>query len=232
VALDAAHHLGGQRALSGDLLVDDVLNVAGHRLGTMEVESALVSHPRVAEAAVVGKPHEIKGEAVFAFVVCRGARPTGDTSALVKELRDWVAEQVGAIAKPDEIRFADNLPKTRSGKIMRRLLKSVARGEDITQDVSTLENPAILAQLRGTEATAAAAPPGAKKAKAAKRRAGKPARKAAKKSARKSVAKSAPKPAKSRAAKVKPAKTRRAAARRKMPTKTARKLPRRARRRR
>ena len=129
--------------------IDDVLNVAGHRLGTMEVESALVAHPRVAEAAVVGKPHEIKGESVFAFVVCRGERPTGETDALVKELRDWVAAQVGAIAKPDDIRFADNLPKTRSGKIMRRLLKSVARGEEITQDVSTLENPAILDQLRG-----------------------------------------------------------------------------------
>ena len=129
--------------------IDDVLNVAGHRLGTMEVESALVAHPRVVEAAVVGKPHEIKGESVFAFVVLRGPRPTGDTSALVKELRDWVGEQVGAIAKPDEIRFADNLPKTRSGKIMRRLLKAVARGEEITQDVSTLENPAILEQLRG-----------------------------------------------------------------------------------
>jgi acetyl-CoA synthetase len=132
--------------------IDDVLNVAGHRLGTMEVESALVAHPRIAEAAVVGKPHEIKGESVFAFVVCRGARPTGDTSAFVKELRDWVAEQLGAIAKPDDIRFADNLPKTRSGKIMRRLLKAVARGEEITQDVSTLENPAILDQLRGVEA--------------------------------------------------------------------------------
>jgi acetyl-CoA synthetase len=131
--------------------IDDVLNVAGHRLGTMEVESALVAHPRVAEAAVVGKPHEIKGESVFAFVVLRGERPKGDVSALVKELRDWVAEQVGAIAKPDDIRFADNLPKTRSGKIMRRLLKSVARGEEITQDVSTLENPAILDQLRGTD---------------------------------------------------------------------------------
>ncbi len=134
--------------------IDDVLNVAGHRLGTMEVESALVAHPRVVEAAVVGKPHEIKGEAVFAYVVLRGQRPTGDTGALVQELRDWVGEQVGAIAKPDEIRFADNLPKTRSGKIMRRLLKAIARGEEITQDVSTLENPAILEQLRG-EAPAA-----------------------------------------------------------------------------
>jgi len=142
--------------------IDDVLNVAGHRLGTMEVESALVAHPRVAEAAVVGKPHEIKGESVFAFVVCRGQRPTGDTSTLVKELRDWVAEQLGAIAKPDDIRFADNLPKTRSGKIMRRLLKSVARGEEITQDVSTLENPAIIDQLRGVDPGAVAAPAAAK----------------------------------------------------------------------
>jgi hypothetical protein len=142
--------------------IDDVLNVAGHRLGTMEVESALVAHPRVAEAAVVGKPHEIKGESVFAFVVFRGERPTGDTSALVKELRDWVAEQLGAIARPDDIRFADNLPKTRSGKIMRRLLKSVARGEEITQDVSTLENPAILDQLRGADAGAPTAVPKAK----------------------------------------------------------------------
>jgi len=136
--------------------IDDVLKVSGHRLGTMEIESALVAHPRVAEAAVVGKPHEIKGESVFAYVVCRGQRPTGDTSALVKELRDWVGEQLGAIAKPDDIRFADNLPKTRSGKIMRRLLKAIARGEAITQDISTLENPAILEQLRGTEGAAAA----------------------------------------------------------------------------
>jgi acetyl-CoA synthetase len=130
--------------------IDDVLNVAGHRLGTMEIESALVSHPRVAEAAVVGKQHEIKGEAVFAYVVCRGLRPSdADTPALVKELRDWVSEQLGAIAKPDEIRLCDNLPKTRSGKIMRRLLRAIARGEEIAQDVSTLENPAILEQLRG-----------------------------------------------------------------------------------
>jgi len=131
--------------------IDDVLNVAGHRLGTMEIESALVAHPRVAEAAVVGKPHDIKGEAVFAYVVTRGQRPTGDMTTLTKELRDWVGQQLGPIAKPDEIRFADNLPKTRSGKIMRRLLKTIARGEEITQDVSTLENPAILEQLRGTE---------------------------------------------------------------------------------
>jgi acetyl-CoA synthetase len=142
--------------------IDDVLKVSGHRLGTMEIESALVAHPRVAEAAVVGKPHDIKGESVFAYVVCRGQRPTGDTSALVKELRAWVGEQLGAIAKPDDIRFADNLPKTRSGKIMRRLLKAIARGEEITQDVSTLENPAILEQLRGADG-ATAAPGSARK---------------------------------------------------------------------
>lgn len=138
--------------------IDDVLNVAGHRLGTMEIESALVSNPRVAEAAVVGKPHEIKGESVFAYVVCRGQRPTGDTSGVVGELRTWVGEHLGAIAKPDEIRFADNLPKTRSGKIMRRLLRAIARGEEIAQDVSTLENPAILDQLRGDDPAAAQEP--------------------------------------------------------------------------
>jgi len=199
--------------------IDDVLNVAGHRLGTMEVESALVSHPKVAEAAVVGKPHEIKGEAVFAFVVLRGARPTGDTSALVKQLRDWVAEQVGAIAKPDEIRFADNLPKTRSGKIMRRLLKSVARGEEITQDVSTLENPAILEQLRGSEAARAPARQARTTVAAGRKR---PARKAAKKAARRKAARKRARP------RLKPAKVRRAAARRKVRGKMARKVTRRA----
>jgi acetyl-CoA synthetase len=179
--------------------IDDVLNVAGHRLGTMEVESALVAHPRVAEAAVVGKPHEIKGESVFAFVVCRGERPVGDTSALVKELRNWVTEQLGAIARPDDIRFADNLPKTRSGKIMRRLLKTIARGEEITQDVSTLENPAILDQLRGAETGAAAAAPASKAQVAAAKGSGgekSSARKAAaptpSKAAKKGVKKSAP----------------------------------------
>jgi hypothetical protein len=127
-----------------------VLNVAGHRLGTMEVESALVSHARVAESAVVGKPHEIKGEGIFAYVVCRGARPSGEEAKkLVEELRAWVSKELGAIAKPDEIRFTDNLPKTRSGKIMRRLLRAIARGEEISQDISTLENPQIIAQLRG-----------------------------------------------------------------------------------
>jgi acetyl-CoA synthetase len=129
---------------------DDVLKVSGHRLGTMEVESAFVAHPRVAEAAVVGRPHEIKGEAIFAYVVLKGARPTGaEAERLATELRNWVARELGAIARPDDIRFADNLPKTRSGKIMRRLLRNLARGEEITQDVSTLENPAILEQLRG-----------------------------------------------------------------------------------
>jgi len=129
---------------------DDVLKVSGHRLGTMEVESACVAHPRVAEAAIVSRPHEIKGESIFAFVVLKGQRPTGEAAKkLAAELRDFVGKELGAIAKPDDIRFADNLPKTRSGKIMRRLLRSIARGEEITQDVSTLENPAIVEQLRG-----------------------------------------------------------------------------------
>ena len=134
--------------------IDDVLNVAGHRLGTMEIESALVAHPKVAEAAVVGKQHDIKGESVFAFVVLRGDRPIGDkVEPFTKTLRDWVTEQLGAIARPDDIRFTDNLPKTRSGKIMRRLLRAIARNEDITQDLSTLENPAIIDQLRGGESS-------------------------------------------------------------------------------
>ena len=129
--------------------IDDVLNVSGHRLGTMEIESALVANPQVAEAAVVGRPDALKGEAIVAFVVLKGARPTGDEKKrIVAELRDWVANQIGAIAKPEDIRFGDNLPKTRSGKIMRRLLRSIAKGETITQDISTLENPAILLQLQ------------------------------------------------------------------------------------
>jgi len=132
--------------------IDDVLNVSGHRLGTMEVESALVAHDRVVESAVVGFPHDIKGEGIFAYVVLRGDRPTGDdVPALTAELRDWVGQEIGAIAKPDEIRFAENLPKTRSGKIMRRLLRTIARGDKITQDTSTLENEAILDQLRGKD---------------------------------------------------------------------------------
>jgi acetyl-CoA synthetase len=129
--------------------IDDVLNVSGHRLGTMEIESALVANPMVAEAAVVGRPHEIKGEAVVAFVVLKGARPSGeDVGRMANELRAWVAKEIGPIARPDDIRFGDNLPKTRSGKIMRRLLRAIAKGEEITQDVSTLENPAILDQLK------------------------------------------------------------------------------------
>ena len=130
--------------------IDDVLNVSGHRLGTMEIESALAANPLVAEAAVVGKPHEIKGEAVVAFVVLKGMRPDDPAKAreLAESLRNWVGKEIGSIAKPDEIRFGDNLPKTRSGKIMRRLLRAIAKGEEITQDVSTLENPAILEQLK------------------------------------------------------------------------------------
>jgi acetyl-CoA synthetase len=128
--------------------IDDVLNVSGHRLGTMEVESAIVAHHKVAEAAVVGRPHDIKGEAIVAFVVLNSDRPTGgERDAMIKELKAWVGEQIGPIAKPDEIRFGDNLPKTRSGKIMRRLLRTLAKGEEITQDTSTLEDPSILKQL-------------------------------------------------------------------------------------
>ncbi len=155
--------LGGKTYLAGDGAIrdaktgnftimgriDDVLNVSGHRLGTMEIESALVSNPLVAEAAVVGKPHDIKGESVVAYVVLKGARPSGEEAKkIVNNLRDWVGKEIGPIAKPDEIRFGDNLPKTRSGKIMRRLLRSLAKGEEITSDISTLDNPAILEQLK------------------------------------------------------------------------------------
>jgi len=128
--------------------IDDVLNVSGHRMGTMEIESALVSHPLVAEAAVVGRPDDTSGEVVVAFVVLKRTRPTGEEAkTIANDLRQWVAKEIGPIAKPKDIRFGDNLPKTRSGKIMRRLLRSLAKGEAVTQDISTLENPAILEQL-------------------------------------------------------------------------------------
>ena len=156
--------LGGRLYLAGDGAVrdkqtgyfmivgriDDVLNVSGHRLGTMEIESALVSHSkRVAEAAVVGRPDDLTGEAIVAFVVLKGERPQGEEAKKIAlELREWVSKEIGPIAKPRYIRFGDNLPKTRSGKIMRRLLRSLARNEPITQDTSTLENPAILEQLQ------------------------------------------------------------------------------------
>ena len=154
--------IGGKYYLAGDSAhrdsdgyfwimgrVDDVLNISGHRLGTMEIESALVANSLVAEAAVVGKPHEIKGEVIVAFVVLKGLCPKGDDAKKIAiELRNWVSKEIGPIAKPEEIRFGDNLPKTRSGKIMRRLLRAIGRGEEITQDVSTLENPAILEQLK------------------------------------------------------------------------------------
>ncbi|MBV8626719.1 MAG: acetate--CoA ligase, partial [Paraburkholderia sp.] len=154
--------LGGKLYLAGDGSVrdkdtgyftimgriDDVLNVSGHRLGTMEIESALVANPLVAEAAVVGRPDDTTGEAVVAFVLLNSTRPHGDEAVkLANELRAWVGKEIGPIAKPRDIRFGENLPKTRSGKIMRRLLRSLAKGEAITQDVSTLENPAILDQL-------------------------------------------------------------------------------------
>ena len=129
--------------------IDDVLNVSGHRMGTMEIESALVSCTElVAEAAVVGRPDETTGEAICAFVVLKRPRPTGpEATAIAKQLRDWVAKEIGPIAKPKDIRFGDNLPKTRSGKILRRLLRNVAAGTAVTQDISTLENPAVLDQL-------------------------------------------------------------------------------------
>jgi acetyl-CoA synthetase len=154
--------LGGKLYLAGDGAIrdkdtsyftimgriDDVLNVSGHRLGTMEIESALVSNPIVAEAAVVGRPDDTTGEAVCAFVVLKRSRPEGEEAVkIANELRAWVGKEIGPIAKPKDIRFGENLPKTRSGKIMRRLLRSFAKGEEITQDVSTLENPSILGQL-------------------------------------------------------------------------------------
>ncbi|MBL8482650.1 MAG: AMP-binding protein, partial [Rhodocyclaceae bacterium] len=129
--------------------IDDVLNVSGHRMGTMEIESALVAHELVAEAAVVGRPDDLTGEAICAFVVLKGARPMGeDAKKVANTLRNWVGKEIGPIAKPKDIRFGENLPKTRSGKIMRRLLRSIAKGENITQDTSTLENPHILDQLK------------------------------------------------------------------------------------
>jgi acetyl-CoA synthetase len=125
--------------------VDDVLNVSGHRLGTMEVESALVDHPKVAEAAVVGRPHEIKGQAVAAFVTLKeGSRPSPE---LAQELKDHVAKKIGALARPDEILFAGDLPKTRSGKIMRRLLRDIAEGKTLG-DTTTLADPAVVARLK------------------------------------------------------------------------------------
>jgi acetyl-CoA synthetase len=131
--------------------IDDVLNVSGHRMGTMEIESALVSNPMVAEAAVVGRPDDLTGEAICAFVVLKQSRPNGEEAKkIANDLRNWVGKEIGPIAKPKDIRFGENLPKTRSGKIMRRLLRSLAKGEEITQDVSTLENPGILDQLKQT----------------------------------------------------------------------------------
>jgi acetyl-CoA synthetase len=126
--------------------IDDVINVSGHRLGTAEIESALVSHGAVAEAAVVARPDDLKGSSIVAFVTLEGSHNPSDT--LNQELRAHVVKEIGALARPDDIRFTDALPKTRSGKIMRRLLRVLAKGEQITQDVSTLENPAILGQLK------------------------------------------------------------------------------------
>ena len=130
--------------------IDDVLNVAGHRLGTSEIESALVSHANVAEAAAVGRPDELKGQGVVVFVTLKsGVKPTPMTSK--QELRNHVGQQIGAIAKPDEVRFAEALPKTRSGKIMRRLLKEIASGKAVTGDTTTLEDFSVLTKLGSAE---------------------------------------------------------------------------------
>jgi acetyl-CoA synthetase len=129
--------------------VDDVLNVAGHRLSTMEIESALVHHPKVAEAAVVGQPDEIKGEGIACFVtLVSGEKPTEE---LKTELREHVAKEIGALARPDAIRFTETLPKTRSGKIMRRLLRDIASGKETKGDTTTLEDYSVLAKLREEE---------------------------------------------------------------------------------
>src|SRR5262249_1898760 len=129
--------------------VDDVLNVSGHRLSTMEVESALVHHDKVAEAAVVGKPDEIKGEGIACFVtLVAGVQPSDE---LKKELQAHVVREIGSLARPDEIRFSDTLPKTRSGKIMRRLLRDIASGKQTVQDTTTLEDYSVLARLREEE---------------------------------------------------------------------------------
>lgn len=129
--------------------VDDVINVSGHRLGTAEIESALVSHKNVAEAAVVGRPDEIKGQAVAAFVTLQAGMAGDD--ALKDELRRHVAHEIGSLAKPDDIRFTDALPKTRSGKIMRRLLREIAAGGHVVGDVTTLEDLGVLEKLREDE---------------------------------------------------------------------------------
>jgi acetyl-CoA synthetase len=129
--------------------VDDVINVSGHRLSTMEVESALVAHPKVAEAAVVGRPDDLKGQAIAAFVSLQvGTEPTDE---LKTELRNWVAKEIGSLARPDDIRFSDALPKTRSGKIMRRLLRELAAGSEVKGDTTTLEDLGVLAKLRSDE---------------------------------------------------------------------------------
>ena len=129
--------------------IDDVINVSGHRIGTMEVESALVAHAKVAEAAAVGTEHELKGQAVVAFVTPKGdVEPTPE---LAEELRGHVAKAIGAFARPEHIRFTDALPKTRSGKIMRRLLRDLASGKESVGDTSTLEDYSVLAKLRESE---------------------------------------------------------------------------------
>src|SRR5207245_11637443 len=148
-----------RRAADGSVCVlggiDDVVNVAGHRLGTMEVESALVSHPAVAEAAVVGRPDELKGQAITAFVTLESSRRPSDE--LKRALREHVAKEIGAFARPDDIRFTDALPKTRSGKIMRRLLRDIAARKEAAGDAATADDYSIMARLRGENAEPPAA---------------------------------------------------------------------------
>jgi acetyl-CoA synthetase len=127
---------------------DDVINVSGHRMGSAEIESAIKKHSGVAEVAVVGRPHEIKGEGIFAYIVLKGEDTLGEDVELIKEINQTIKKEIGAIAVCDDIAFILGLPKTRSGKIMRRILRSIAKGEEITQDISTLEDPSVVAKIQ------------------------------------------------------------------------------------
>jgi acetyl-CoA synthetase len=126
---------------------DDVINVSGHRMGTAEVEAAVKKHENVAAAAVVGKPHEIKGEGIFAYIVLKDVHTVADEVTIMKEINTIIKSEIGAIALCDDMAFVPDLPKTRSGKIMRRILRSLAKGEAITQDISTLEDPSIVGTI-------------------------------------------------------------------------------------
>jgi acetyl-CoA synthetase len=127
---------------------DDVINVSGHRIGTAEIEASIGNHDNVAEVAVVGKPHQLKGESVFAYIVIKCEDSLGEDIELLKEINKIIVREIGAIAKCDDIVIVSGLPKTRSGKIMRRILRAIAKGEEITQDISTLEDPSIVAKIQ------------------------------------------------------------------------------------